>query len=465
MARGECELYKYLVALIVIIVALIIISLLIGLFKTLFYKNKEIRKIELDNKHYDRSLQYGDELFELIKVSTPATNNDESFHIIREKIKELFPLIHKMFTREKIGQNVIYTYKKNDNTAPNFLFVSHIDNLSFSTDAVMTESEIYGAGTFDGKALLYVICKAVEEILQETNKLNTNLTIVITTDDTSTKEGSKKIINKFLREGKFFSLVIEEGIGIVDPDYLGLKSNYALVGIGVTGELKIRFKTKLENQIKLNDFINDIKLNNVFKSKVDKNSLIMLKELSKDMNFKNRFYINNPSLFKKRIVKLLDSGAIQAGKILKTTIKYGEFVTENEYIQTDLVFELANHCTPSDVIFNLSPFIEKYNIDYEIIYIKEGSKITNTSHLGFKSVTQTIQSVFKNLYVSPFIITKISEKRHFDQVSDCVVRFSPLYYPSQTLKDIYRGEEHISKKSLPYGVDFFKTILNEYIWR
>ncbi len=84
-------------------------------------------------------------------------------------------------------------------------------------------------------------------------------------------------------------MVIEEGIGIVDPDYLGLKSHYALVGIGVTGELKIRFKAKMLNQQMLFDFINDIKKNNVFKTKVDKSALLMLKELSKDMSLKSAF--------------------------------------------------------------------------------------------------------------------------------------------------------------------------------
>lgn len=457
--------FHIIMIIIAIFVALLIIYITIGLVKTIFLKNNEVKKISFDNKHYNRSKQYGDELFELIKVSTPATSNDEGFHIIREKIKEFFPLIHKMFSREKIGQNVIYTYKYHDNSAPNFLFVSHIDNLGFSNDAVMTDDEIYGAGTFDGKALLYVICKAVEEILEESNNLNVNLTIVITTDDTSTKEGSKKIVNKFLREGRFFNLVMEEGIGIVDPDYLGLKSHYALVGIGVTGELKIRFKKDKEKASDLYDFINEIKNNKIFKTKVDSNALAMLKELSKDMDFKNRFYINNNFLFKKRIQKLLDSGEIKAGKIIKTTIKYGDVIYDERNVHSDFIFELANHTTASDVLIALSPYIEKYHIEYEILFIKEGSKITDTCHLGFKSVIQTIESVFQKLYTSPFIITKISEKRYFDQVSDCVVRFSPLYYPSKTLKDIYRGEEHISKKSLPYGVDFFKTILHEYIWR
>ena len=155
----------YIAIAVAVIASLILIYIIVGLSKAIIHKNKEVKLLKLDDNNTERYNDYGEELFELIKVSSPATSNDESFHIIREKIKEIFPLIHKSFYRKKVGQNVIYTYKNDKSSNPNVLFVSHIDNLSFINDAVMLDEEIYGAGTFDGKALLYVICKAVEEVI------------------------------------------------------------------------------------------------------------------------------------------------------------------------------------------------------------------------------------------------------------------------------------------------------------
>lgn len=453
---------KYLGLILGIIVVFLVLYTVVGLIKTIYLKNKEVKLLTLPNDNSDRTTLYGNELFELIKVSSPATSNDESFHIIREKIKTIFPLIHNNFYREKIDQNVIYTYKNFQSDKPNVLFVSHIDNLIFNNDAIMTNNEIYGAGTFDAKALLYVICKAVEEVLDEQGKLDVNLTIVITTDDTSTKHGSEKIAKKLLKEGKFFHLVMEEGIGIVDPDYLGLKSNYALIGIGVTGEVEIRFKKPLSEKHVLLEFLQDVKNNRLFKTKINRQIIQILKQLSKDMDFKNRFYINNILLFKHKVQKSLDSGDIKVSRIVKTNVKYG-LVQENEKeVYFDMKFELAPLTMPSEVLEVLAPYIEKYNLDYEIIFVNGGSRITNVDQPGYKCVVETINKIFKHLYISPFIITNIAEKRFFDSVSDCVIRFSPLYYPSNILKDNYHGKEHIQKKSLLYVVDFFKTILKEF---
>lgn len=456
----------YIAIAVAVIASLILIYIIVGLSKAIIHKNKEVKLLKLDDNNTERYNDYGEELFELIKVSSPATSNDESFHIIREKIKEIFPLIHKSFYRKKVGQNVIYTYKNDKSNNPNVLFVSHIDNLSFINDAVMLDEEIYGAGTFDGKALLYVICKAVEEVIAENNQLDVNLTIVITTDDTSTKEGSRQIANLFMREGKFFNLVLEEGIGIVDPDYLGLKSNYALIGVGVTGELEIRFKKPRQDKQILKNFIKDIKTDKIFRTKINSKILYILKKLSKDMDFKDRFYIHNFLLYKRRVQRLLDSGEMKASRIIQTNLKVNDIKDDDNYSFVDIKLELAPLTTPSDALLALTPYIEKYNLEYEILFINEGSKIADIESQGYQSVVQTIKKIFNNqLYVSPFIITNIAEKRFFDSVSDCVIRFSPLYYPSKNLQDIYQGKEHIQKKSLPYGVDFFKKILKDFRWR
>lgn len=70
-----------------------------------------------------------------------------------------------------------------------------------------------------------------------------------------------------------------------------------------------------------------------------------------------------------------------------------------------------------------------------------------------------VRNTFSNLYIAPIIITKISEKRHFDKVSDCVIRFSSLYYDSDAYQDARKGVEHVSIDTLDSGIHFFEYIL------
>ena len=95
--------------------------------------------------------------------------------------------------------------------APNLLFATHIDYTGEERKAYIDEDFIYGNGTFDSKSLLYVIFEAVERVLDKDGMLDVDLTLVVTNDDEANKEGLLKIIDLFLRRGKFFNLVIEEG--------------------------------------------------------------------------------------------------------------------------------------------------------------------------------------------------------------------------------------------------------------
>ena len=76
---------KYLGLILGIIVVFLVLYTVVGLIKTIYLKTKRLRLLTLPNDNSDRTTLYGNELFELIKVSSPATSNDESFHIIREK--------------------------------------------------------------------------------------------------------------------------------------------------------------------------------------------------------------------------------------------------------------------------------------------------------------------------------------------------------------------------------------------
>lgn len=455
----------YVLYAILAVIGIYVLYLIAAVFVALFYKNKTTKVFSLKKIDDEKGDILQKELYELIQINTHVFENENNFHEFREKIKEFFPTVHKSFKREKIQGNVILSYTTKKATNENILFVTHIDYNNMRNYAKIEEDEVYGNGAFDSKALLYTILKAVEEELSRVEDLGINLTIVITTDDTSTKEGSSLIVNKFLREGKFFKLVLEEGTGIVDPDYLGLNSSYALIGIGVTGEVKIRFTSdKTQNGLdRLERFLYDMKFDHVFKTSIDGPTMKMLRALSKDMNFKDRYMILNPWIFKNKIKKLLDADLIRFARILKTSILFGEIQEEDNQYSVDLTFALANHDSPSELLTLIFPYMDKYKIQYKMQYIKPGSKITETDIVGYKMLEKTIKKVYKDVYTSPYIITKIAEKRFFDQVSDCVIHFSPLYYPLDTLKDVFINQkEHISKQSIYHGVNFLKELINQF---
>lgn len=443
-------------------IAIIIIVLFIFLLitKTILIRNKENKTIKFDCS--DINDKYASEVFELIKIKTPSNKDGTAYHLFREKMKEIFPLVHEKFEREKCESNVIYTYDINDATLPHILLVSHMDTLILNDDIYMTEKEIFGEGSFDSKAMLYSIFKALEEKLKE--NLRINITIIITTDDKTTRIGNEMLANYFTKTGRFFDLVLEDGTGIIDPNVFGLKSNHALIGIGVTGEVEIRYRAKKtpQNLNNLKNFIEDVKSENIFKSEVDKNTSKVLKTFAKDMSFKKRLLFSNPRIFSFIIKRIINNDKIEIVKLLKTRVQFGNINEDENYYYCDTIFELASHDYPAEIIRKISEYVQKYNLNYQVLRITEPSKVTSTKSVGYKKIKSTIIKTFKDLYIAPYIITKFSERRYFTKVSDCVIRFSPLYYKHQMIIDAFNGKEHLNKSCISYAINFYKNIIESF---
>jgi carboxypeptidase PM20D1 len=452
---------------IALILLLLVVIAFVCLLRAIFIHNKQIRIIQLNNCGFEQGEQYLQKLKGLVDIQTSSFDEPEAFHLFREQLKADYPNIHENFNKEKIGKNAVFTSKAHVQGAPNILFAAHVDYNTNIQETKIENNDLYGNGTFDSKSLFFSMFEAVEELLSDKSRLDVNLTIVMTTDDATTKDGINNIVDQFLKTGKFFDLVLEEGSGIVDPSHFGLKSHYALIGIGVTGEAVVRFKTPTDEngEKRLIAFLDEMQYNPVFKSKIDQKAMIPLREIAKDMLFFERFFFNNLQLFKGYVKRKIDEEYLGLSKLLKTDIIYEDTICTEDDCQTDIRFELSTHDTSADVLYALARLLKKYGIEYQLLRNAESSKVTSIQTEGYKKVEQTIHQVFKSLYTAPVILTNISDKRYFDKVSDCVIRFSPLYYSKEAYRDGKHGFEHVSGKSLCYAVAFFKEILTTYTRR
>ena len=263
------------------------------------------------------------------------------------------------------------------------------------------------------------------------------------------------MFNSFAKR-EIFDLVLEEGSGIINPEHIGLKSHYAFIGMGVTGEAVIRFKGKHKKD--LERFVSEVRNKN-YKTKIDKYSKTMIMNIFKDTDFHHRFFFANMFFFKSKVKKIIEKEYPNIARLLKTTVLANDIITNADNYHLDLRFFLSTYDTTADALLAIDDLMDKYCINYEILDIKEASLFTSKKAKGYKIVKEVINTVFKNLYITPVVLTKLNEKRYFDKVSDCVLRFSPLYYPEEVLNF---EAEYIPVNSITYGIEFFLELLRSY---
>src|SRR5690554_5169408 len=97
-----------------------------------------------------------------------------------------------------------------------------------------------------------------------------------------------------------------------------MKSNYALVGLGVSGQTILRFESS--NKTNLARFVTEVTKPRFFKMKIDNKSIRVLGSIAKDLNFKDRFFLNNIFLFKRKARNIIENKYDEIEKMLKTNV-------------------------------------------------------------------------------------------------------------------------------------------------
>ncbi|MCK7484859.1 MAG: peptidase dimerization domain-containing protein [Bacillus subtilis] len=82
----------------------------------------------------------------------------------------------------------------------------------------------------------------------------------------------------------------------------------------------------------------------------------------------------------------------------------------------------------------LKKIAAKHDIQTEILYAHESSPTVNTNSPNYRTLVQTVARHYPDVMISPYVILGATDARHYTQVSDCVIRFSPMRATNSELK-------------------------------
>ena len=71
----------------------------------------------------------------------------------------------------------------------------------------------------------------------------------------------------------------------------------------------------------------------------------------------------------------------------------------------------------------------------------------------------TINTVFPDVCVMPYVVTGGTDTRFYGEVCDSCVRFSPVLYGPEQMAGMHGLNENIEANCLPPAVDYYKAII------
>ena len=475
--------FKYIVYF---LLALILLFIAYIVLVALFAKRKRTANNEARKNVDDKKLElYVSKLTKMLRCKTVYTDDhkyEEEFVKFREVLKKEFPLLHKRSELKMFDGCLVFKIKGNK-ASKNILLMSHHDVVLDEGEwkypafgAEIHDGKIYARGTLDTKTSLFAELQAVEELLEENyNFEGYNLFIA---SSNSEEVGGKGIIlakDYFLENNIHFDVVLDEGGAIVEKQMPGVTNKSAMVAIHEKGRYSFKCVAKpiigghtglnpiKDNQVeRMAYFIRDVKKSLVFKKHFVKEVEEVFVTHAPYMPFGLRILFSNFKIFKGLLLFILPKVSSVIGAMLSTTLSFTKISTnDKKEVETTALFRFIRLEQLEKELVEFRKIANKYGIEV-ISDIEDYCTPSSSDMENYKLVERVLNKNFPDVIVSPFLLAASTDARRLWEVSDTILRFTPMEMDPVQFKSIHNTDEHIKIKNIGECVLFYKDFIKEY---
>ena len=471
---------------VLLFVLLVIFALfLICIIRTLLLKNKTTYYEE--SKDEERIMAYAKKLQEMVKVETVSVRGEENpdkFRKLHKVIEELFPNVFKECEKIDIDGNLLVKWKGKNSKLDPIILISHLDVVPAEGEwkyppysGTIVDGKIYGRGTGDVKCNVMCFYQAVEELIKDGYKPECDVYLGSSCTEEIGGDGAPKIVDWFRKQNIRLFMLNDEGGAIVQDPIVGVKGNFAAIGIFEKGhgDLKLIAKSsgghsstppKNTPIVRLAKLETEIENKNPFKVEFSPAVDQMFNNLAPYCsNFWLKMLMYNLWLFKPIVKKVLPSISCQAAAMLQTTMAFTmqkgsngyNVLPQEAYVTANLRYIPHQNMEESNNL--VKEIAKKYDIEVEKIVGSNPSKSLDLNGEAYDITCKAIKKVFPGIGIMPYVVTGGTDSRFYDSICDSCVRFGPINLSSEQMASMHAIDENISIGTLPQAVDYYKEII------
>ncbi len=423
-----------------------------------------------------KTISYGD-------TSRLDTAQFLGFHRFLQKT---YPLVHQKLTKEKInGYSLLYRWEGKDQSLNPIVLMAHQDVVPIEEASAnmwtvdpftgtVKDDFIWGRGTTDDKINLISILEATEKLLGENFQPERTIYFAFGHDEEIGGKGARTIAAILKSRNIKADLVLDEG-GIITTDKVpGMSKPVALLGTSEKGYMSLELSVERNgghSSMPEAETSIDILTKAIvrlrekpFEARFSPSTEGFIKNLGPEMPFVNKMAFANIWLFKPMVIGIYEkSGAGNA--MIRTTavptiIDAGIKDNVVPTVATATVnFRLLPGDSSSLVIKKIKELIndERVKITSETSFISEPSAVTKEDSYAYKKVDELVKKSYAGMTTSPFLMIGGTDSRFFGEVSDGIIKFSPMIDPI----GFHGIDERVSLKSYQGSIWFFEQLIRE----
>ena len=432
-----------------------------------------------------RALAYAEKLSRMVKYDTTSyagAEQRETFLGYHKILEELFPLVHRHLVKTEINGSLLYHWKGKEDKYP-VVLMGHQDVVPVSGEwskppfsGEISEGRVWGRGSVDTKCSCMAFFQAVEELLAEGYVPDQDVWLSTSCTEEWGGPGCPALVDELRKRGVKPWLVCDEGGGLYTDPMMGIKGNFAMIGISEKGRANVKFiargngghaSTPQKNSpiARLAAFVCDVEKHCPFRCAMEPETGAMLEALAPAASFPIRLILENLWLFRRPIEWFTPGFSGQAAAMLRTTITFTMASGSNAFnvmpreawVGANMRF--VHHQDMEESLEVMRKIAAKYDLEMEVVHGTACTRMIDYKGEVYRYVADTAAKTFPGCVSSPYVLTAATDATFYDEICDNCIRFAPIVYGQEEKKGIHGVNEALHYDCLPGAVDFFKNLI------
>ena len=410
----------------------------------------------------------------------------KAFRNFARYLEKCFPGAHRVMKREVInGASLLYKWNGRDKQKKPVLFCAHIDVVPVEQgtegdwmyppfSGAVTADSVWGRGTQDIKNQLIALLEAAESMIAQKIVPERDIYFAFGHDEETRRyDGADIIAARLKAMGISFEYVLDEGGSVIDNAVAGVKRPIAFIGIAEKGFVNVRLTTKggmgHSSMPPVHTAAGTIS-RAVSRVESHRCSLVltppvkvMFSALAPVMGFGRKLFLSNLWLFAflvKQIFAKTPSGAAFLRTTLAPTMLQGSGAP-NVLPQSASAVVNARilHGESSGSLKSyMKKVIRDRLVSIEMHQVYEPSKISPVDSYGFRRTAGVIKTLWPEAVITPCLVVGGTDARKYEELTDCVYRFTPMRLDNSEMKQMHGTNEHISLRNIEDSIKFYTAM-------
>lgn len=431
-----------------------------------------------------------DALQQLVRCKTVShydhTLEDEAeFEKLIALLPKLYPNVFKNCSFEKLPDRALLFHWKGKKGGDPAVLMAHYDVVPVNEenwekppfDAIIEDGVMWGRGTLDTKVTFNGALFAADTLIANGFTPENDIYLAFSGGEEVNGSGAKNIVDYFKAQGITPSIVLDEGGGVVENVFPGVKQPCGLIGIAEKGMLNLEFTVKSagghasapkpHTPIGVLSKACCLVENNPFPMHITKPAAEMFNTLGRHSTFLYRIIFSNMWLFKGILNMICKKSGGEINALLRTTVAFTQSSgsTAPNVIPPKATMVANLRLNPMDSVQGAKDRIAKVinnpDVELNIGSHMEPSRISRTDCEAWERVAKAVSQTWQGCLVAPYLMVQCSDCRHYGEISDKVYRFSAMDLTAQERATIHGNNERIRLEAVKRAVEFYIRIIKQ----